>query len=92
MLIIRFRKSVVEGAVGAGERGARLGVDVQPDNVDVVGAGPPALDVGDGVGVWGPEHEDFGVGGDGRVDGLPGGYVLGLGCFWGRRFGLGRWV
>ena len=89
MLIIRFRKRVVEGAVGAGERGARRRVDVHPDNVDVVGAGPPALDVGDGVGVWGPEHEDFRVGGDGRVDGLPGGYVLGLGCFLWREMGLG---
>ena len=83
MLVVGLCESVVEGAVGAGEGGAGLGVGVQADDVDVVGAGPPALDVGDGLGVWGPEHEDFGVGGDGGVDVLPGSYELGLGCFWG---------
>lgn len=72
VLAVLLGEAVVEGAVSAGESGAGVGVDVHADDVDVVGTGPPAVEVGDRVFVWGPEHEDFGVAGDGGADSLPG--------------------
>lgn len=73
MLVVARGEAVVESAVHAGERCAAWRVVVHADHVDVLGTGPPGLDVLDGVVIRAPEHEDFGVVGYGSVDGLPGG-------------------
>lgn len=79
------RVEVAEGAELVGEGiGRGLGVDVEADDVDVLGAGEPlGVDCGDGVRgdglVGGPVHFDFGAV-DGGGDGLPEGFEFGGGA------------
>ena len=89
-LAVGLGEGIVETLVGVGEGDAAGRVDVDADDVDRLGPGPPrgegrrvAADV-----VGGPEHGDFGVVRYGCGDVLPCGDELGRGAvvvftFWG---------
>ena len=66
-------EAVIELAVRGLEGRAGRRIVIHADDVDIVGSRPPGLDVGDGIDVRAPEHEDLRVVGHGGVDGLPGG-------------------
>ena len=73
MLVIASSKPIVEITKCTGEGCAGWRIVVHADDVDIIGSGPPRLDVFDGVVIWAPEHENFGIIGYGSVDVLPGG-------------------
>ena len=72
MLVVASSEPVVESAVCGGEGCAGGRVPVHADNVDILGSGPPGLDVLDSVVIGAPEHQDLGIIGNGGVDVLPG--------------------
>ena len=80
MLVVPLGERVVEVTVSAGEGGAGARIVVDTDDVDVVGAREPAVEVGHRVHVRGPEHEDFGVARDRGVHSLPGRDEVRLRC------------
>ena len=80
--VVGLGESIVEALVGVRERDAAGGVDVDADDIDRFGAGPPGVErsrVATDV-VGRPEHGDFGVVGYGGGDVFPGGDELGCGA------------
>ena len=71
VLVVPFRKRIVEVTVGVVKGGVGAGIDIYTDNVDVVWAREPALKSLNRVIVWGPEHEDLGVACDCSMHPLP---------------------
>ena len=81
MLVVSLGVIIVEGSINAGEGGSGSRVNIHADDVDVIGAGPPASHgLAGGIVVGAPEHQDLGVAGNSSMDGLPCRDKFGLRC------------